>query len=107
MAILNCLVLILAGVSGVENSGRKVEMKASAERVGKYEKLELVIGVGMEYGDPFDPDEVETPALGNESSVAHGRHATPVRSTVPSLDTKDAPGWYREGHGTLCTRQHP
>ena len=59
MTILSCFLLILAGTSGVEDSGRRVEMKASAERVGKYEKLELAVGVGMEYANPFDPDEVE------------------------------------------------
>ena len=36
---------------------------ASREQVGRYEKIELVIDVGREYANPFDPCEVELNVL--------------------------------------------
>ncbi|MHC4461049.1 MAG: DUF5060 domain-containing protein [Planctomycetota bacterium] len=42
---------------------RKVEVEASAKRVGKYEKLEMLIRVDSRYDNPFDPDEVNLTML--------------------------------------------
>lgn len=52
--------LILAGFCTQDSAGqRKIEMEASAGKVGKYEKLELLISVDTHYSNPFDPDEVD------------------------------------------------
>jgi len=42
---------------------RKVEMETSAKKVGKYEKLELLIRVDAGYDNPFDPDQVDLTVL--------------------------------------------
>ncbi len=42
---------------------RKVELEASAKKVGKYEKLELLIHLGARYNNPFDTDEVDLTVL--------------------------------------------
>jgi len=38
---------------------RKLEIQPSAAKVGKYEKLELLIKVDTIYDNPFDPDQVD------------------------------------------------
>lgn len=59
---LMCLVTI--GFCTQESIGqRMIEMEASAKKVGKYEKLELLIRVGTRYNNPFDPDEVDVTVL--------------------------------------------
>lgn len=56
--------LILAGFCTQDSAGqRKIEMQASADKVGKYHKLELLISVDTRYGNPFDPDEVDLTIL--------------------------------------------
>jgi len=56
--------LIVAGFCTQHSAGqRKIEMQASADKVSKYEKLELLIGVGTQYENPFDPDEVDLTVL--------------------------------------------
>jgi hypothetical protein len=42
---------------------RKIEMETSAKKVGKYEKLELLIRVDARYDNPFDPDQVDLTVL--------------------------------------------
>jgi hypothetical protein len=42
---------------------QKIEMEASAKKVGRYEKLELLIRVDTRYDNPFDPDEVNLTVL--------------------------------------------
>jgi len=67
-----CLVVI--GPFGRECMGRrKLEMEASAKKVGKYEKLELLIRVDARYDNPFDPDQADLTVLlktpGGERSI--------------------------------------
>jgi len=49
---------------------RKIELEVSAGKVGKYEKLEMLIKVDNRYDNPFDPNEVDLAVLlttpGNE-----------------------------------------
>ncbi len=42
---------------------QKIALEASAGRVGKYQKLELLIQVDARYENPFDPDEVDLAIL--------------------------------------------
>ncbi len=47
-----------------ESMGRqKIEIEPSAKKVGKYEKLELLIRVGARYDNPFDSDQVDLTVL--------------------------------------------
>ena len=41
----------------------KIAIEAAVEKVGKYEKLEMLINVGARYDNPFDPDEVDLAIL--------------------------------------------
>ena len=41
----------------------RIQMQASAKRVGKYEKLELLINIETQYSNPYDPGEVELTVL--------------------------------------------
>lgn len=61
---LTLMSLIAAGLCTQDSAAqRKIDMEASAGKVGKYEKLELLISVDARYGNPFDPDEVELTML--------------------------------------------
>jgi len=42
---------------------QKIEMEASAKKVGRYEKLELLIRVDARYDNPFDLDQVDLAVL--------------------------------------------
>ena len=42
---------------------RKIQMRAPAKKVGKYEKLELLINIDTRYNNPFDPCEVDLTVL--------------------------------------------
>jgi hypothetical protein len=54
------LLAVLVGLCDTPCSGQqKLEIEASAEKVGKYEKLELFIEIGERYDNPFDPEEVD------------------------------------------------
>ena len=56
--------LVATGFLTQECPGQpKIEMEASAKKVGKYERLELLIRVGARYNNPFDPDEVDLTVL--------------------------------------------
>jgi len=59
MVLLTCLALLLAGGNPIDASGPRTAIEASQTRVGKYEKLELLIRVDEPYEDPFDPQEVD------------------------------------------------
>lgn len=59
MVLLTCLALLLAGGNPIDGSARKIAIEASQPRVGKYEKLELLIRVDEPYENPFDPQEVD------------------------------------------------
>lgn len=59
MTLLTCLVLAFAGAIGAGDSGRVITIEASAEKVGKYEKLELLFEIPQCYSNPFDPEEVD------------------------------------------------
>jgi len=75
MVILLSVILALtdAGVAGnLEGSaprnpnvirGAGIEMEPSAKEVGRYEKLELLIRIGRQYDNPFDPDQVDLAVL--------------------------------------------
>lgn len=52
---------------------RKVELEASAKKVGKYEKLELLIRVDRRYDNPFDPNEVD---LAVQLKIPNGEQIT-------------------------------
>jgi len=59
MLLLTCLVLVLAGGNPIDNSVREIAIKASQAQVGKYGKVELLIGADEQYDNPFDPQEVD------------------------------------------------
>jgi hypothetical protein len=59
MTILTCLVLMAAGAGGAANPQSKIGIEVSAQTVGKYQKAELLIRVDKQYGNPFDPDEID------------------------------------------------
>jgi len=42
---------------------RKIEIEAAANTVGRYEKLELIIHIGAQYDNPFDPNQVDVAIL--------------------------------------------
>jgi len=42
---------------------QKIKLQASADKVGKYQKLELLVQVDARYENPFDPDEVDLAIL--------------------------------------------
>jgi hypothetical protein len=42
---------------------RKIQMQASATKVGTYEKLELLVNADKHYDNPFDPNEVDLTVL--------------------------------------------
>jgi len=42
---------------------QKIKLEASADKVGKYQKLELLIQVDARYENPYDPDEVDLAIL--------------------------------------------
>jgi hypothetical protein len=42
---------------------QKIKLRASADEVGKYQKLELLVDVDAKYEKPFDPDEVDLAIL--------------------------------------------
>ena len=56
--------LVISGFFTQESLGRtKIEIEAPAKKMGKYEKLELLIRVGARYNNPFDPNEVDLKVL--------------------------------------------
>jgi hypothetical protein len=56
--------LIAATFSDLECiAQQKIKLEASADKVGKYQKLELLIQVDARYKNPFDPDEVDLAIL--------------------------------------------
>jgi len=63
--------LLLAVVPGIGSGNqprpdsRKIEIEAAANTVGQYEKLELIIHVGAQYDNPFDPNQVDVTVLLN------------------------------------------
>jgi len=59
MTVLTWFVLAFAGVNPLGDSGPQIAIEASANRVAKYEKLELLIQVDKRYENPFDPQEVD------------------------------------------------
>ncbi|MBW8039455.1 MAG: DUF5060 domain-containing protein [Planctomycetes bacterium] len=64
--IIQTLFICLATVAlcTQESMGRpKIEIKSSAKKVGKYEKLEMLIRVDTNYDNPFDPDQVDLMVL--------------------------------------------
>ncbi len=54
-----CAVLILPCAA----VGQTLEVRASADQVGKYEKLEFAVHLDSTYQNPFDPDEVDLSLL--------------------------------------------
>jgi len=52
-------VLIGLLTTGICAQPRQIDIKPSANTVGRYEKVELTIKVDTEYDNPFDPDEVD------------------------------------------------
>ncbi len=52
------VVLVSLITTGLCAQPRQIDIKLSANTVGRYEKLELLIKVDTEYSNPFDPDEV-------------------------------------------------
>jgi len=59
MVLLTCLVLVFAGSNPIDDSVRKIAIKASQAELGNYGKLELLIRVDERYENPFDPEEVD------------------------------------------------
>jgi hypothetical protein len=42
---------------------RKIQIQASANKLGKYEKLEMLIDIDTQYSNPYDPHEVDLTVL--------------------------------------------
>ena len=59
MVVLTSLLLVLAGVNPAGDPSRQIGIEASAQNVGKYQRVELLIRVDDRYDDPFDPDQVD------------------------------------------------
>ncbi|HUT09986.1 MAG TPA: DUF5060 domain-containing protein, partial [Thermoguttaceae bacterium] len=58
------VVLLIAGIaSPVLGAQRKIDVQASADKVGKYEKVEFQIQLDSHYDNPFDPAEVDLALL--------------------------------------------
>jgi hypothetical protein len=60
-ALSACIVLAIQARSG--RSAEPLAVNVSSERVGRYEKIEFVVGVGRDYANPFDPAEVDLALL--------------------------------------------
>jgi len=60
----------LVGLSDTRCLGREMlEIKVSAQKVGKYDKLELFIETDQRYENPFDPQEVDVAVRINSPSA--------------------------------------
>ncbi|MHC4584543.1 MAG: DUF5060 domain-containing protein [Planctomycetota bacterium] len=58
-------IFIVGFCTGLCTGQRKIELEVSAKKVGKYEKLEMLIKVNNQYDNPFDPNEVDLVVLLN------------------------------------------
>ena len=55
-----CLGLFIIGLyPQVSVGSQKLAIEADSQKVGRYEKVEFLIHLDTEYGNPFDPDEVD------------------------------------------------
>ncbi len=61
-----CVLAFVVLMMGVAGAAQETVLSTPQGQVGKYEKLELLIDVGREYGNPFDPCEVEVNVLVTE-----------------------------------------
>ena len=59
MTVLTWFVLAFAAANPLGDSGPRIDIEASTQKVGKYEKLELSIEIARRYENPFDPQEVD------------------------------------------------
>lgn len=67
------LMTMSAAVSGNESrpDSRKIEIAAATNAVGQYEKLDLIIHVGTQYENPFDPNQADVTVL---LKTPNGKH---------------------------------
>lgn len=102
--VLSCLVAIVLCTS--QSFGqRKIEMETSAKKVGKYEKLELLIRVDAGYDNPFDPNQVDLTVLlktpGDEQFTVHIDGCPPphCKNRFPARQKEDDDARSHYGHG--------
>ncbi len=108
LMLVNLLVVVLSLDTGL---GRNIEIEVEAQSAGKYEKLELLIRVDVQYDNPFDPEEIDLTAM---ITTPGGR-----RLTVPAFFMQDyerrkldgrrnrANWYYAGGAGTWRARFAP
>jgi len=69
-----CLGLFVIGLyPQISVGSQELAIEADSQKVGRYEKVEFLIHLDTEYGNPFDPDEVE---LDLELTTPNGRKVT-------------------------------
>jgi hypothetical protein len=103
--------LLLVGAAGFANAAQGIVLGTRQKEVGKYEKLELRIAVGREYGNPFDPCEVELNVLITSPS---GRSLVPPAFFGQDYERQDVPQggrtttwYYPRGTGSWQARFAP
>ncbi len=103
--------VVMVLVMSVTGAAQGVVLSTAQEQVGKYEKLELLIDVGREYGDPFDPCEVEVNVLvtepGGDSLVLPAFFGQDYERQDRERSGKTAAWCYPRGAGSWKARFAP
>jgi hypothetical protein len=90
---------------------RKIELEPAAEKVGRYEKLEMQVRVGQLYENPFDPEQVEVTVVvegpGNERIVVPGFYCQEYERREFGQGGKKRNWYYPVGDGTWKVRFAP
>ena len=90
---------------------RKITLEAPVKKVGRYEKLEMLILVGSQYNNPFDPNEVElTVAIktpGGEQVTVPCFYCQDYERQDFKQDRKTVSWFYPVGQGSWKVRFSP
>jgi len=78
--------VLWAGVVAAEAAlgAERPQMEASAEQVGKYEKVEFVVRLDTRYHNPFDPDEVDLSVSLKAPSAPPAQHTGVLLPELPT-----------------------
>lgn len=105
------LIAAVIAVSGTCLAQADIALRASPSQVGRYERVELLIDVGREYANPFDPCEVELNVLiagpNDRSLVLPAFWGQDYERQDLVQDGKRAAWCYPEGAGSWKARFAP
>lgn len=91
------MLVVAAGIN--DGLGREIEIEAPAQSVSKYQELELRIHLDAQYGNPFDPDEVDLTLL---MTTPRGGQVT-----LPAFFSQDYERRKLDGRGSRANWYYP